>query len=744
MKENIPYINFQNYILRSSIFSIDFYKSLTSGKKISDEDFKTHFENPIIQESIYLASPSLFKKAKKWYNGKIKAKKEEDKIKLSMLKYFSRMSSRATPFGLFAGSTVGKFSNRTSIKLKDIYEYKRHTRLDMSFLVTLSQELQKTEIIKKQIRFFPNTSIYRIGDQLRYVEYKYINNMRSHQIVSVDNSRYLAKILKRAQKGILVSSIIHILVEEGFSADESNNFIEELISSQILISELEPSVSGPEFVYQIYSVLEKLEGVDKILKILKDAETRIKEIDKNIGNSVKAYNEIVDILKELEIEFDPKYIFQTDLEISCKNNTLDRGLLDDISKGLALLNKLSFSTHSANLDKFKTAFYERFGGREIPLSKALDIDTGIRYNQNHGSDGINPLVDDLYFSKLMIDDSYDIKWNSIFTFFQKKILDSYKTNDYKIVLDDLELTDYQVNWMNLPDTFSCITEIIVEDGKEKIIFSGGIGSSAANLLGRFCHGDKNIYLYTKSIVEIEKQINKDKILAEIIHLPESRTGNILLRPSLREYEIPYLAKSFKNKENQLSLDDLMISIKNGSYLLLRSRKHNKEVIPRLTNAHNYSFNSLPLYNFLCDLQFQDLRTNIGFNITPFYKDFEFIPRIEYHNLILQVATWNIKRRSLKSIESCMNDIEFEKAVKLFKQKLNLPQYVKLIEGDNELLINFNNLTSVRMLLTIVRKKTNFTLSEFLFYKDGIVKNRSNNYINQIIISFYNRKKLEEK
>ena len=91
---------------------------------------------------------------------------------------------------------------------------------------------------------------------------------------------------------------------------------------------------------------------------------------------------------------------------------------------------------------------------------------------------------------------------------------------------------------------------------------------------------------TKNIAKKEEALYKDYILAEITHLPEARIGNIVRRPTLREYEIPFLAQSVLSADYQISAEDLFISVKNNR-IVLRSGKLNKEVKPYLTNAHNY-------------------------------------------------------------------------------------------------------------------------------------------------------------
>jgi len=78
-----------------------------------------------------------------------------------------------------------------------------------------------------------------------------------------------------------------------------------------------------------------------------------------------------------------------------------------------------------------------------------------------------------------------------------------------------------------------------------------------------------------------------------------------------------------------------------------------------------------------------------------------------------------------------------------RDSLKIPQYVMLADGDNELLVNFGNLTSVRMLLDTISKRGSFKLTEFLFSERGVVKEGDEYYTNQVVISFYNEEKLTQ-
>ncbi|NAS29376.1 hypothetical protein GTQ40_00185 [Flavobacteriaceae bacterium R38] len=741
MNTKNPYKSFSNFVLRTPLLPLNFFESLTENDKVTDEQIKEVFKNPIIREAVFLASPSLCEEAIKWAN----QDKKDDKLKYSLLKYIARMSSRCTPFGLFAGCALGTFGDETNIELKESSANKRHTRLDMNYLVALSQDLIKTKEIKEQLLFYPNSSIYKTGDQLRYVEYKYVNSKRHHHIVAVDHSEYLQHIIGKAKKGAYLKDLANELVDDEITIEEATEFIDELVSSQLLISELEPSVSGPEFLEQILSVLKKLKNTEKLVNFLTKADDIISSIDNKIGNKTSDYIELSNYLKEIDTSFELKFLFQTDMELGYSKNVLSTSVTDSVRKGMAILNSISLPYKETTLTKFRDAFYERYEEREVLLANALDIEIGVGYRQNQGSGDVSPLVDDIVLpGRNTPNGASEISWSSFNSLVQKKLIDAFVNKSYSVVFTDEDFKNFEQGWDDLPDTMSTMVEILHIDGEEKIKFSGTGGSSAANLLGRFCHGDQALNEYTQSIIDLEAEINNDKILAEIVHLPESRVGNILMRPAFRKYEIPYLAKSLLEEEQQLPLDDLMVSIKNNRKVVLRSKKTNKEVIPHLTNAHNYSANSLPIYHFLADMQTQGIRSGIGFNTGPFANEYEFIPRIEYKNLILQEANWNIKKKDIEPLLNVFKDDDKLKSeLKSFLDKRRIPSHVMLTDGDNELLINFNNLTSARMLLDTVKKRPSFKITEFLFDKDSVVKSKGNFYTNQVVLSFYNQNKLAD-
>ncbi|MCP4157986.1 MAG: hypothetical protein GY757_60320 [bacterium] len=746
-----PYENFSSFILRTPLFSFNFLQTLLSGASTSEDKLKEVCELPEVQEAIFLASPDLFNQMKEWLGQSerewLKDRKKVEKLHYALMRYILRMSTRCTPFGLFAGFSIGKWADEDKVVLPEQAKYERHTRLDMNYLCALAQDLAKDQVIRENLLYYPNSSIYPVGDQLRYVEYRYINSRRTHHIVAVDRSEYLDMVLARASKGVHLKDLAELLQsdEDEITLEDARDFIEELIESQVLVNQLEPAITGPEFLDQIMAVLEPIKGIDEVKKIGLQAKNALLDVDsKQIGTTTANYLDIAKDLEPLKTGYELKFLFQTDMVKPTIHCSLDKNMVNDLMKGFEVMNKLSLKPKTTTLSQFRDAFFERYETMEVPLLQALDTESGVGYRQSGASGDIAPLVDDLALPGQAADS--ELRWNTIQSFLFKKYKESLQNDLYDVKLTDKELEGFKSAWDDLPDTFSCMIQI-VEEGSEsnpkpKVSLGGFGGSSAGNLLGRFCHGDRDTDTFVKEMTAKEKELNPDAILAEIIHLPESRVGNVLLRPVLRQYEIPYLAKAAVPPEDQLKVEDLMVSVQ-GNRVILRSKRLNKIIIPRLTNAHNYSYNALPVYHFLADMQTQDLRGGIGFNWGALANEYEFLPRVSYENLILTPATWNIKKDEIEDFLKIKDDIQLVEDVAKWRKEKKIPDHVALADSDNKLFLNLANALCIRTLFSVTKNRGGFQLVEFPFHpEDAIVKSENGNdiFTNEFVLSFYNNNK----
>lgn len=175
----------------------------------------------------------------------------------------------------------------------------------------------------------------------------------------------------------------------------------------------------------------------------------------------------------------------------------------------------------------------------------------------------------------------------------KKLNECIAEKSQRINLTDKDFQSIEAKWNDLPDTMCSLIEMIEIEKETKIVMSNIGGSNSACLVSRFSDSDDEIFDFVDNVFNMEEKMNPDKILAEIIHLPQARTGNILKRKNTRGFEIPYIGKSSLSIENQIFINDIMVLIKNDR-VILRSKKHNKEIPPRLTTAHNFKHDYLPI------------------------------------------------------------------------------------------------------------------------------------------------------
>lgn len=212
---------FPTFVLRTPFSSLETIRQLVSKKDVDENALKEICKSPAVHEALFLASPSFFREAMKWTEGKLPNRKEEEKAMQGVYRYFARMCTRCTPFGLFAGITTGNIGETTKIELSPHEQDNLHIRLDMNYVCALAKDLSGNKDIKERLHFYPNTSLYEMGERLRYVEYSFSKAKRSHHIAAVDNSTYLQTVLEAAKQGKRVDELAALLVDDEITQEEA-------------------------------------------------------------------------------------------------------------------------------------------------------------------------------------------------------------------------------------------------------------------------------------------------------------------------------------------------------------------------------------------------------------------------------------------------------------------------------------------------------------------------------------------
>ncbi len=708
--------------LQAALTALDTHPSKESFRKL----IRTTFAEPIVAEALYLASPALSERLNEWLMGKPIA--EEHKLIQSLTKYYLRMSSRCTPYGLFAGCTSGQFGPKTNVVVDGL---RRYTRLDMNYVAGLSQWLLQLPGVAGQLRYFPNTSLHHVGDQYRYMACQIQNKQRSYALLSAEAMPEIETVLNRARVGATLSTLANSLEENGVDANEAAVFIGELIAAQVLVSELEPTVTGDEFFKRLMARTESLSGLDGVGQALHQVDELLAKPD----GSVAHYHRIQQVINERLIPTDNQHLFQTDLFFNTAQTDLSGRVAAQLAPALTRLLAIAQTQTIPDLERFKRDFYDRYEEEEVPFLLALDSEAGIPYGDNAWSGiGHTPLIDNLSLAPSSSGSPADLGRETAWTTF---LIEKY-TAAMQDVSPEIRLTDQDLARLSSPTitdsffpslyafgTLLAASPQAVDNGEFDFVLNTLAGPSAANLLSRFCHGDAHLTEKVRACLAYEASQYPDAILAEIVHLPEARTGNVLLRPILRSFEIPYLAAPAVEPDTQLTLDDLLISVPQGKRVVIRSRRLQRRIIPRLTSAHNFT-NGLPIYKFLADVQHQEGSLHVSWHWSILHRQ-TYLPRVRYGAIILSRATWNLTA-----------DVHQATSVAAFaamrKQLgLNLPRYVVLREGDNEMLLDLNHELCVSILQETLRKNRTVQLSEFLQTPDRCwLTDEAGCYTNEII------------
>ncbi|MBB5637925.1 thiopeptide-type bacteriocin biosynthesis protein [Pedobacter cryoconitis] len=663
-------------LVRSPAYSYQNFSLLFLQKVLKTDFFKA---------SLFFASQTLYLELKKKC---FDYDQLDEHAKITLWKYLNRMCFRPLPYGLFSSFSLAGWTFQQENPLRLNGKGQLTAIPDFVSILNYIDTLKLEEL--SNVRYYTNNSMYTTAGELYFVSQAY-SEQDKHVIVHLKVIPGLKKLLRFIDQGQTKGAILNYLVKQYGEDAGAEDYFNHLVKGQVIVSELMPNVTGVLYNERCLTVLKEYPNLNL------DA---LKTFSAPINDQSDALSSILAHIEEISgrNEYRPPYsLYQREV-----TGGLNSEVHPEFISLIKSLDKLTVDRSGEVMKEFKIAFKKKYERREVPLMEVMDPGIGIGYdnltaafdNQNNG------FIDDLRKPQ---EPESRMKWGEAEKMIFKKWTNLSKSGSDKIILTPEDINSLPESKSMLPPGMS----ILYKNVDQELWIDQISGASGIELGARFGAPNGLIEKQLKNICEQEMAVNNDFIFAEISFSPPNKASNIKQRGHFYPYEIPILTHSARSEESTIKLNDLMISM-NGNTIMLRSVKLNKYVIPRLSSVYNVQLTTIPAFRFLCDLQHQGIKTNLGFSLEQFFPGLDYYPRVQLDKAVLSAARWILDETKIKRIvEGNFKDVQ---------QELLLPVYFSWYERDNFLVFNTASTDDIDMFKRCIRNKKSITLREYVFPK----------------------------
>ena len=694
-----------------------------------------------LREALFLASPSVHEALTAW-----EAAPDDPRaasVEPVLVAYLTRACMRSTPFGLFAGCTTGRIDSQTRLDLGPASGYRRHSRLGRPYLATLADALARDPLYRRALTYRPTTTLATVAGQLRFSSARPATDGSGYQLMAVDPTPAVVDTLSRATGGATWDELVEPLVGPDAGRAEAERFVATLVERGLLVSDAEPPVTGDEPGPGMAGVLAKAPETAEVGAALATAQEALEAIDTEplgVGGPDR-YGLAVGPLEPLPVPTTQRRLLEVDLHKPGGPATLGAAVVAEVARGVDRLWQLLPPDPQGGLTRFGEEFEARYGAREVPLLEALDEESGVGFEAAPSSRWwSSPLLAGLPFPDEM-EETRD--WTA-----RDDVLLGLLTRALTAGATEIDLGDDDVAALAsarlpggerdpLPDAFAALVAVAapsteaLDRGDFAVLLKHVAGPAGAGLLGRFCHGDPALTHHVRAHLRAEEAHRPDAVYAEIVHPPLERTG--ILRPVLRDYEIPYLGPSGAPPERQILASDLRVSLRHGR-VVLRSARLDREVLPRLTASHNYRSFGVAVYRFLGQLGLQDVAARMAWQWGPLSRA-PFLPRVRSGRTVFARARWNLSRAEQELLSHDVTGAQV-RAVQRWRDERGVPRLVVLSDSDFELLVDLENVLCLDALRHQLRRGAPPTLLEFFpGERDLCVSGPEGRFVHEVVIPF---------
>ena len=601
----------------------------------------------------------------------------------SILRYLIRMSTRPTPFGLFAGVALGRWGDRTDLQLASA-PFRQRTRPDMGWLMPLVIKLESIPAVRRRLRLVTNPAAYIRAGRVFLAERVSRGEAGVPPAVSIRASAVVRRALLTAREPVSYASLASTLLAgtPGASPARVEKLLTELWAQTLLLTDLRPPLTGPSPARYVVERLADIRAAASLRAGLESILRAIAAWDENPEEGgANRYRALVTQAAGIgDVKGSP---FQVDATVELTGRTISRLVADEAARAAELLLRMSpLPRGPSQIAAYRRSFEQRYGlYQEVPLLELLDPDFGLGpppgyTGPSRSVPGMSQATSPRRNQALSDLATTALRERTLCVELDEQTLKQLETSPGSV---------RPVESLDLFVSVAAASREALDAGQFQVVLGPNVGGmSAGRTLGRFADLVEGARGALEGAARIEERHAPEKLWVDLAYQPRQfRQGNVAIRPNVRRHQITLGVMSGGDSVRTVPLDELVVGIRDGTFYV-RWPAVDRDLV--ITGGHMLNYLRAPaVCRFLADVSRDGYCQLAGFSWGPM-ASLPFLPRVRVGRIVLALARWRLTRASAGELVAA-NPPAFPGALERWRTLWQVPRHVYLSAGDHRLLLD---------------------------------------------------------
>lgn len=630
--------------------------------------------DPLVRTALAVASPDLLEQLERT-DSAAGAERAAGKL----LRYLIRMSTRPTPFGVFAGVGLARFGTTTDLRLSARGPCTR-MRPDMAWLLAFVARCEERLEIRRELQVFTNPAAWVHEGRALLAERTPLDASAAPAPVGIRATGAVQKALALGRTSLDWGDLAtQLLTTPGGNAEKVEDLLNQLWQQTFLLTELRPPLTHPapaRYVEQRLARVPAAHAEHAMLAELLAGMTSWDELE--LADRPAALRALARKAAAAVPTSDGVPV-QVDAALSLDGAQLGASVARAAARAAEILLRLG-SVSAGHLGGYRQSFVSRYGvDREVALLELLDPVRGL---------GPPPPA----FAQSDLDASGVALRQATL---RQLAVDALRDRRVAVELDDATVSRLEhasPAASTAPISIDLSVFVLatsaaeIDAGNFRLLIGPNLGAQAAGRnLGRFA--DLLGHPATDALAEVaaaEVARSPADLHAELVYLPRrGRSANVAIRPSAYEHEVVAATSAYADPQHSIPLSELLVGVRNGRfYVRWPSAPGDLHVH---TGHMLTSFAAPTAARFLEDVTRGERLPLISFQWGP-VGDLPFLPRIEIDRVVLCPAQWRLDVLA-RDMSLPPDDPSFSARLQVWRETWFVPRRVYLTTGDNRLLLD---------------------------------------------------------